>query len=902
MEKIKVSIIVPVYNVEQYLPKCLDSLVCQTLQEIEILVVNDGSPDNSQQIIDDYAKRYPDKIRSFVKENGGLSDARNYAVEKARGEYIGFVDSDDYVREDMFELLYKKAKEEESDVVTCNFCRFGEKSLKQSLVIKNLENFAHSVEEKPEILFESKSYAWNKIYRRAWYVENEFQFPVGQWFEDSAVVYNMLYMANRVSAVENALYFYRVDREGSITNTLNRKIFDILKSCESITTFYYAKTQTPDVLDVVDRVCQIHLFTRMKDLLSSSSYKMKWEYYAQMLAFLNKNTRSWTKNPYYQKVKKRTLYLRFRHIPWMMCVYLIYPKGLEKTKKLVGRFLRIIGLKPALKKKKRRNYYINKTRLRELQMIELDILKEIDRLCKENGLIYYLGEGTLLGAIRHQGFIPWDDDLDIVMPRADYEKFIEIASEQLQNGYFCLNEKSSDTYYLPFTKVVSLESYGFVNKLDKFGDNLSGPFVDIFPLDSCANMSKEEIERKYKKIRRIRDELLLKAKYIKPKTRKRKWYNFLAKFYSNEQLHSQLYQEVVSDNHGDTCLCNFASSYHPSRQIVPKEVYGEPLYVPFEDGVFPVPADAHTLLTTIYGDYMRMPSVRKRVCRHSFYDRLSIERKNETQPAEKEEMEKQALEEVRKLQMIELDILKEVDRVCKEHNIRYYLGEGTLLGAIRHAGFIPWDDDVDIVMPREDLNRFMKICDQSLSANYKFQYYHNVKQYWVQSPKVRLLDKTEFSQPALKKYTEDIGPYIDIFPLDYAPDSIEKLKKQDKYIKTYRRILFLKTKFSTPKNRKQKFMKFYSRFMSVETIHKKIDKRAVKYQNGPRNYICNFGSYYDIEKEVFPIETFGEPVYVPFEGMEFPVPADYHYVLEKTYGDYMTPPPKNKQVAKHSFG
>ena len=97
-------------------------------------------------------------------------------------------------------------------------------------------------------------------------------------------------------------------------------------------------------------------------------------------------------------------------------------------------------------------------------------------------------------------------------------------------------------------------------------------------------------------------------------------------------------------------------------------------------------------------------------------------------------------------------------------------------------------------------------------------------------------------------------------------------------------------------------MKFYSKFLSVRKIHKKIEKEAVKYNQGSRNLICNFGSYYDIEKEVFPVETFGKPVYVKFEDSEFPVPADYHYVLDKTYGDYMTPPPVEKQIAKHSFG
>ena len=92
----KVSVIVPVYNVEKYIKKCLNSLVNQTLDEVEIVVVNDGSPDNSQKIIDEYTKKYKN-IKSYVKKNGGLSDARNYGIKKATGKYISFVDSDDYI-------------------------------------------------------------------------------------------------------------------------------------------------------------------------------------------------------------------------------------------------------------------------------------------------------------------------------------------------------------------------------------------------------------------------------------------------------------------------------------------------------------------------------------------------------------------------------------------------------------------------------------------------------------------------------------------------------------------------------------------------------------------------------------------------------------------------------------
>ena len=110
------SVIVPVYNVEKYLAKCLDSILAQTYSDFEIIVVNDGSPDNSQQIIDEYAKNYPDKIKPFIKANGGLSDARNFGVEKASGEYLLFVDSDDYIAEKLLENLHKVIKEKELSI------------------------------------------------------------------------------------------------------------------------------------------------------------------------------------------------------------------------------------------------------------------------------------------------------------------------------------------------------------------------------------------------------------------------------------------------------------------------------------------------------------------------------------------------------------------------------------------------------------------------------------------------------------------------------------------------------------------------------------------------------------------------------------------------------------------
>ena len=119
----KLSIVALVYNLQDYLPRCLDALVGQTLQEIEILCVDDGSTDNAPQIINEYAKRYPEKIKVFHKENGGEFSTRNYGLQRAKGEYITFVDTDDYVEKDWAEQLYRPAKENDADIAVCAFER-----------------------------------------------------------------------------------------------------------------------------------------------------------------------------------------------------------------------------------------------------------------------------------------------------------------------------------------------------------------------------------------------------------------------------------------------------------------------------------------------------------------------------------------------------------------------------------------------------------------------------------------------------------------------------------------------------------------------------------------------------------------------------------------------------------
>jgi glycosyltransferase involved in cell wall biosynthesis len=225
---IKVSIIVPVYNVEAYLAKCLDSLMNQTLQDIEIIVVNDGATDGSQKIIDEYVKK-SNMFQALMKSNGGLSDARNYGIPHAVGEYIGFVDSDDYVDPDMFEILYQKAKVEDSDIVECN--------LRHTYPDKEDIEIGREIYDKQEMIMFGRSVVWNKIYKRDWLLQTKVVFPKGLVYEDLEFFVKLVPHIRTYSYVKPASIHY-VQRNNSINNTSTAKTLNVLQILKNIHNYY----------------------------------------------------------------------------------------------------------------------------------------------------------------------------------------------------------------------------------------------------------------------------------------------------------------------------------------------------------------------------------------------------------------------------------------------------------------------------------------------------------------------------------------------------------------------------------------------------------------------------------------------------------------------------------------
>ncbi len=239
MTNIKISVIIPVYNVEKYLAQCLDSVINQTLKELEIICVNDGSTDKSRKILSKYAEK-DKRIIIIDQKNQGLSAARNTGMRIAKGEYLGFVDSDDWIDETMYEKLYANAKKFDSEMAIVGVHKFDE--TKQKVVDddpyftlgyfdNSLDNIAFNHYQTKDFLFEFCVMAWNKIYKRDFIEKYNAKFPYGLIFEDGPFFHQIYYKMERVSLVRENLYYYRVNRKNSIVQKGENfvDIFDVME-------------------------------------------------------------------------------------------------------------------------------------------------------------------------------------------------------------------------------------------------------------------------------------------------------------------------------------------------------------------------------------------------------------------------------------------------------------------------------------------------------------------------------------------------------------------------------------------------------------------------------------------------------------------------------------------------
>ena len=230
----KISIIVPIYNVEKYLNRCIESILNQTFKDFELILVNDGSTDNSLEICKHY-KDIDDRICIIDKKNGGLSSARNAGLDIAKGEYIGFVDSDDYIHPQMYELLYDTIIKNNSDLAICDYKKVFENeseinqiySYNESCIntFSNIECLNRLYDKNNKIDF---IIAWNKLYKKDLF--NTVDFPLGKLHEDEFIAHKILYQTKKVTFINKKLYYY-LQRENSIMGKgINIKTLDVLNA------------------------------------------------------------------------------------------------------------------------------------------------------------------------------------------------------------------------------------------------------------------------------------------------------------------------------------------------------------------------------------------------------------------------------------------------------------------------------------------------------------------------------------------------------------------------------------------------------------------------------------------------------------------------------------------------
>ena len=263
MEKDLISVIVPVYNVEEYLEKCVNSIINQTYKNLEIILVDDGATDNSGKMCDEFAKKDA-RIKVIHKENGGLSDARNFGLDVATGEYIAFVDSDDFLKDDFYEYLIELKNKTNSDIVECNFIRAYEEELdifnfpviKEDAIIttSNVGALKLLMSDDDEISTNSVV-VWNKIYDKKLF--DNIRFPKGKTHEDQFTTYRLLAKSKSFTTSNQFKYGYFQRKNSIVNKTFNIKRFDTFEAFDNFLEYF----ENNDYKDFKEKILRRYLKT-----------------------------------------------------------------------------------------------------------------------------------------------------------------------------------------------------------------------------------------------------------------------------------------------------------------------------------------------------------------------------------------------------------------------------------------------------------------------------------------------------------------------------------------------------------------------------------------------------------------------------------------------------------------
>ena len=287
-----ISIIVPIYNAEKNIKKCIDSLIHQTKQELEFILVNDGSTDHTEEILLEYKDK---RIKYFKNKNKGIEKTRNFGISKATGKYLMYVDSDDFLEKDACEVLYKKALQEDSDLVICDFYKLYENGTLEE--IHQMDFQPTTLIETPRLLHKMHLAPWNKIYKTTLIKENKIQFVENLKYEDAPFVVEAFLKAKKIAKVNNCLNYYFI-RGNSETTVRDRKCFDILKIVDKIRkSLKHHPELTNDLNQLTVRIITNYTIQQrvQKDI------QIGMDFIEEAFSYLEKEVPDYKKKKYYQE-------------------------------------------------------------------------------------------------------------------------------------------------------------------------------------------------------------------------------------------------------------------------------------------------------------------------------------------------------------------------------------------------------------------------------------------------------------------------------------------------------------------------------------------------------------------------------------------------------------------------
>lgn len=285
-----ISIVVPIYNAEKYIKRCLDSIIAQTHTNIEIILINDGSTDNTEKII----KKYKDKrIKYYKNSNKGIGKSRNFGIDISSGKYIMFIDSDDYICTNACEELFNEAEKSQADLVICDFYRvFDNKEIQEKIM-----DFEQTdLNNKPELILDINLSPWNKLYLNSMIKKNKIRFIENLKYEDAPFVLDSLKAAKKISKVSKPLNYY-VIHNNSETTIMNKKVFDILQIVDICRKKFLKEDKfLPYINKLTVRVLTNYTIQQRMQ----KNRKIRNDFITEVFMYLKENVPDYKKNVYYK--------------------------------------------------------------------------------------------------------------------------------------------------------------------------------------------------------------------------------------------------------------------------------------------------------------------------------------------------------------------------------------------------------------------------------------------------------------------------------------------------------------------------------------------------------------------------------------------------------------------------